>query len=231
MKRWGIYLAAVCLVGASCLFLSQGEKASAPLPTPAAEQVPGPLKGRIILVDAGHGGYDGGARAGTSGLWEKDINLQMALALEAALKEQGAQVVMTRREDRDFASTKRADLEGRLQLAREQGAELLLSVHMNKYHDARESGPQVFYRKGQEESRLLAGCIQAVLIEHLHPKKERKALAGDYFMLSLPVPSVLVECGFLSNPEEEELLLSPDYQKKLAQAVARGVVEFVQLAP
>lgn len=230
MKRGWIYLAALCLLGAAFLTLiSEERKEETRLPPAVPQATPAPLQGRVILVDAGHGGYDGGARAGSSGLWEKEINLQVAGALQAALEDQGATVVMTRTEDRDFASSKRADLDGRLQMARDNRADMLLSIHMNQYHQPRESGPQVFYRKGQEESRLLAGCIQAAMIHHLQPKKQRSALAGDYYMLSLDMPSVLVECGFLSNPEEEKMLLDPAYQQKLARAVTEGILEFCRL--
>lgn len=105
-----------------------------------------------------------------------------------------------------------------------------MSVHMNEYRSRRESGPQVFYRAGQEKSRLLAGCLQAALISGLNPKKERAAMAGDYFMLSLDIPSVLVECGFISNAEEEKLLLSSAYQLRVAQAVRDGIAEYFALA-
>lgn len=229
MKKGWLYLAAVCLLGAGCLCLAPGRQEAAPTLPPVQTAAPGPLAGRVILVDAGHGGYDGGARAGQSGLWEKEINLQVALALEDALEDAGARVVMTRREDRDFGDTKRADLDARLNMAKENGADLLLSIHMNQYPDERESGPQVFYRKGSEESRLLAGCIQASLLQNLQPKRQRQALSGDYYMLGLNIPSVLVECGFLSNRQEERMLLDGAYQQKLAQAITRGVEEFETL--
>lgn len=223
MKKGLIYLAAVCLLAAGCMMLFHPEEESVnPLPE-VAEKNPGTLEGLVILVDPGHGGYDGGAR-GKSGLWEKEINLQMANAFLQALERRGAKVILTRTEDKDFAPTKRADLDARLRMA--EGADLLLSVHMNKYHDERESGPQVFYRKGREESRLLAGCLQAALIENLQPNRQRQSLPGDYYMLQLEIPSVLVECGFLSNPEEEKMLRDADYQKKLAEAVAEGIEEY-----
>ena len=146
-------------------------------------------------------------------------------ALEAA----GARVILTREEDKAFADKKRPDLDARLQMARDAGADMLLSVHMNQYHSARESGPQVFYRQAHQESRLLAGCIQQSMIADLQPKKARAALAGDYYMLSLNIPSVLVECGFISNPEEEKMLLDEAYQKRLAEAVCKGVCEYAAL--
>ena len=189
----------------------------------------GALEGLCILVDAGHGGYDGGARAINGGLWEKEYNLRMALQIQSALEAQGAQVIMTRMEDKAFADRKRPDLDARLRMAKDGDADLLLSVHMNQYHDAVESGPQVFYRKSNADGRLLAACLQEALIDGLQPSRVRSALAGDYYMLSLPIPSVLIECGFISNPQEAKLLLDAEYQERLAGAVCRGVIEFERL--
>jgi N-acetylmuramoyl-L-alanine amidase len=111
----------------------------------------------------------------------------------------------------------------RLSLAQSGGAQLLVSIHMNEYRDRSVSGPQVFYRKGADLSRLLAGCVQEALIQALQPPKERAAQAGDYYILRLEIPSVLVECGFISNPREEKLLLDKAYQKRLGKAVAQGI--------
>jgi N-acetylmuramoyl-L-alanine amidase len=202
-------------------------------PSPA----PGPLAGLTILVDPGHGGYDGGARCRDSGVWEKEVNLAVARQVESALTRQGASVVMTRTEDVDLCTEdrpanltkKRQDMLRRIALAKDNSADMVLSIHMNEYRVRAESGPQAFYRQGCEGGRLLAGCIQEVLIRQLQPKKQRAAMAGDYFILQLEVPSVLVECGFISNPAEEKLLLSAAYQARLAEAIAAGVAEFVQL--
>ena len=197
---------------------------------PVQQGADGPLSGRVILVDAGHGGTDGGARAKDSGAWEKEINLRVAKALQACLEESGAAVLMTRETDMQYSENKRQDLNARLEIARQGNADMVISVHMNEYRSRRESGPQVFYRAGQEQSRLLAGCIQTAMIRALQPRKERVAMAGDYFILSLNLPSVLVECGFISNAEEEKLLLSSDYQLRTAQAVRDGILEYFELA-
>lgn len=196
---------------------------------PVQQDQEGPLTGRIIFLDAGHGGTDGGAKARTSGRWEKEINLQVAKKLQSLLEESGAQVIMSREEDMEYSRNKREDLTARLKKATEGQAEMLISIHMNEYRSSAESGPQVFYRKGQEKSRLLAGVLQEALIAGLSPVKERSALPGDYFMLSLDIPSVLVECGFLSNAAEEKLLLSPDYQAQVAQAIHDGILAYFAL--
>ncbi|MBQ2700234.1 MAG: N-acetylmuramoyl-L-alanine amidase [Clostridia bacterium] len=211
----------------------QVSPASEPL---AASAPPGPLTGKIICLDPGHGGYDGGARARDSGVGEKVINLQVALKARTALESLGAQVVMTRWEDQDLShasqkgnTQKRRDMNARLERAQAAGADMLLSIHMNEYRQRSSSGPQVFYTQGNEASRLLAGCPQKSLIDTLKPAKERSALAGDYYILRLPIPSCLVECGFISNPEEEKKLLSDAYQTLLGEAIAQGAADFFEL--
>lgn len=206
-------------------------------PQPTAE--PLPLTGWVIMVDPGHGGYDGGARARDSGTWEKHINLAVSLEVEKSLVQRGATVVMTRREDEDLCeedrpatlTKKRQDMVNRVQIAKDHQAAMVLSIHMNEYRSRGESGPQVFYRAQCDAGRLLAGCVQDALIRVLQPRKERAALAGDYFILQLEVPSVLVECGFISNSAEEKQLLTPAYQQRLAEAIALGVEEYVSLRP
>ena len=197
----------------------------------------GSLAGLVVLVDAGHGGYDGGARCRDSGVWEKELNLAVARQVEKALVSRGARVVMTRTADVDLCTDdrpatltkKRQDMQNRIALARENSVDMVLSIHMNEYRARSESGPQVFYRAGSDGGRLLAGCLQEALITRLQPQKQRTAMAGDYFILQLDVPSVLVECGFISNPAEEKLLLDSAYQARLADAIAGGVEEFLQL--
>lgn len=206
-------------------------------PAEAAETPPGPLAGLTVLVDAGHGGYDGGARCRDSGVWEKEVNLAVAREVEKALVRRDARVVMTRTADVDLCTEdrpatltkKRQDMLSRIALAKENNVDMVLSIHMNEYRVRAESGPQVFYRAGSDGGRLLAGCLQEALITHLQPQKQRVAMAGDYFILQLDVPSVLVECGFISNPAEEKLLLDSAYQVRLAEAIAAGVEEFLRL--
>ena len=190
----------------------------------------GALAGCVIALDAGHGGYDGGARGQDSGALEKDVNLAVALCLRQELQAAGAQVILTRDTDtalaEEGAQRKRRDLQYRVDAARE--ARLFLSIHMNEYRTRTESGPQVFYRAGQEDSRLLAGALQAQLIAGLHPARERSAHTGEYYLLEhLDIPAVLVECGFLSNEAEEAKLRSADHQKKLCCCIAATVTEFL----
>lgn len=236
-ERWlqgAVMLVVVLGVGAA---VTAFDRAMPPARETQAQPTALPLSGWRILVDPGHGGYDGGARARDSGVWEKVLNLAVAQEVEQHLVQQGAVVLMTRRGDEDLCTDhrpssktmKREDMENRVALAVEGQADLVLSIHMNEYRQRRESGPQVFYRQGCDGGRLLAGVMQEALIAGLSPGKERSAMAGDYFILQLDVPSVLIECGFISNPEEEKLLLSPEYQAKLGQSIAEGVKGYVAL--
>ncbi|MDY4139322.1 MAG: N-acetylmuramoyl-L-alanine amidase [Eubacteriales bacterium] len=244
--RWlAAAVIAVLLLGTVAAVLAAnkagaGRKQTMPVPAEAARTPePLPLTGWVILVDPGHGGYDGGARARISGIWEKHINLAVALEVEKSLAARGASVVMTRREDEDLCEAerpasltkKRQDMENRVAIAVANHADMVLSIHMNEYRDSRESGPQVFYRQGADAGRLLAGCLQEALIAQLAPARERQAMAGDYFILQLEVPSALVECGFISNAAEEKLLLTPAYQAKLAEAIAEGAAAYAALRP
>lgn len=190
----------------------------------------GSLTGLTVMLDPGHGGYDGGARAVESGVWEKKLTLQIAQAVEQELTARGAQAILTRTQDVCLSeegsgkARKRADLQKRLDMAQEAGADVFLSIHLNEYRDRAESGPQVFYQKGADAGRLLAGALQEELILTLQPPKQRKANAGDYYVLrNTALPAALVECGFLSNPQEEKQLLDPAYHRLIAQAVANGL--------
>ena len=232
MRAW--WKSRIYILAAVCLCLLAG--AAAPRPArpaipakPVQQQTEGLLRGITVLVDAGHGGMDGGAVGKDSGILEKELNLKTALYLRDELEQSGAQVIMTRETDMEYKSNKRADLTARLDLAQSGNADLLVSIHMNEYRSRRESGPQVFYRAGQEQSRLLAGAIQMAMIRELNPIKKREAMPGDYFILSLNIPSVLVECGFLSNAAEEKLLLTEEYQRRIAQSIRDGILEYVSL--
>lgn len=219
----------------ACLFVCAGGNAAAVFAArepvqETAQPAAGPLGGLVVAVDAGHGGYDGGAVGRVSGVPEKGLNLDVARRLEALLAEQGAQVVMTRTDDYALCDEnppirkKLQDMQRRAKIIADAGADMVLSIHMNEYAGRSESGPQVFYRENCPAGRLLAGAIQQEMTQALSPKKAREALGGDYYILTLGVPSVLVECGFLSNREEEALLLTEDYRQKVARAILQGVL-------
>lgn len=230
MLKWGL-----CLIGCGALLMAavhnpvtNGGDAPTPIPTPEPA-LQGALTGLTVCLDPGHGGYDGGAYGRDSGTPEKELNLDVAKQLAALLKEAGARVILTREEDIALADAgelrKRRDLQARVDAAKE--ADLFISIHMNEYRTRTQSGPQVFYRKGQAGSRLLAGFLQQRLNAALTPAKPRSANTGEYYVLeNLSIPAVLVECGFLSNPAEEALLLTPEYRRRVAEAILAGVEEY-----
>ena len=200
-----------------------------------AESAAGVLEGWTIAVDAGHGGYDGGAVGRKSGVPEKGINLDVAQRLEKMLRAMGASVVMTRTDDYALCDAdppirkKLQDMQRRAALIEAGGAQMVLSIHMNEYAKSSQSGPQVFYREGCDAGRLLAGVMQEALIDGLSPARERSAMSGDFYILMLGVPSVLIECGFLSNPQEEALLLTKAYRQRIAESIAQGVLSWASL--
>lgn len=185
-----------------------------------------PSAGRIIVIDPGHGGADGGA-VGKNGTVEKELNLQVALRLEKLLKKTGARVILTRDGDYSLAETKREDMRMRKSAKEESGADIFVSIHMNKFSQEKYSGAQVF-SSADDESRRLAECIQSSLKNILDPSNNRTAKVGEGIFLlgESGVPSVIAECGFLSNEAEEALLKQPEYQEKIAWAICRGITDY-----
>ena len=185
-----------------------------------------------IVLDPGHGGFDPG-KVGTAGTLEKDINLAISLKLKEILVKSGYTVTMTRQKDEALceqnASRKKvSDLNTRLDLIQREEPELTVSIHQNSY-SAGTKGAQVFYYSQSEEGHRLARVLQETLKEEIGDGNHRVEKANDsYYMLKKSQgPFVIVECGFLSNPEEEKLLNSEDYQKKMAKALAEGIEKFL----
>lgn len=186
-----------------------------------------------IVVDVGHGGFDSG-KIGVNGELEKDINLQVALKLRNVLEENGFSVIMTREEDKglydESASNKKAqDLQKRCDLINESKPILTVSIHQNSYTSPEIKGAQVFYYTTSSDSQKLAEIIQKTLIEQVDPENHRAAKSNDsYYMLKRTSSTiVIVECGFLSNPEEAEKLSNEEYQQKMADAVCMGICQYL----
>lgn len=195
-------------------------------------------KKATIVVDAGHGGEDGGA-VGVNGLVEKDINLAIALALAENLKANNFQVILVR--DGDYsvgdqslstvAERKRSDTKNRVRLVEETGECLLVSIHQNQFSQSQYNGAQMFYSPNNPESAQLAECIRESVVSSLQPDNTRQNKeAGEeiYLLTHCQVPAVLVECGFLSNPEEANLLSQEAYQQDMAAAIYNGIVSFLE---
>ena len=181
-----------------------------------------------VILDAGHGGFDAGASGVDTGVKESELNLQVALLVQAALEDAGVRVLMTRTDGGALGDTKRADMARRGQLLLTEGADAAVSIHMNKFSDRRVRGPMAYYQAGAAAGQALATCVIDSLTEALS-LKSRLANPGNNFVTRVPAcPAVLVECGFLSHAEEERLLQDEAYQKAIAHAIARGILAFLE---
>ena len=202
--------------------------------TAAPAVAPERFRGCAVVIDAGHGGEDGGAISLT-GRVESGLNLDIALRLEQLFGLYGVETVMLRSQDvslhSDDAETLRqkkvSDLHNRAELVEEVEGATLISIHQNSYPDSRYSGAQVFYAPtlGSQE---LAECTQEILRQTLDDDNSRKAsqvAESVYLMNHVSCRAILVECGFLTNPEEEQKLISPDYQTKLAAALCGAYLQ------
>lgn len=187
-----------------------------------------PVYNRNVVIDPGHGGDDPG-KVHIDGTNEKDINLSIAVKLQKYLEQGGSFVLTTRNDDSALSKKKREDLRERKALASSEGVDLMVSIHQNAFPKASVRGAQVFYFKKSEESKLLAECIQNRLKE-LDTANTRVAKANSeyYILKDSKVPAVIVECGFLSNPEEERRLKTDEYQDKLAWSIYLGINDYFQ---
>lgn len=220
-----VFFAVIFFLSTGLLFYSKEETRDARAAMTAGEIT--------VLLDAGHGGFDGGASV--DGIMEKHINLSLAKKLSDVLTQKGIRVIMTREEDKALSdgsdtSSKRQDMRRRRALMEEHPTAIFMSIHMNKFEQSSCKGAQVFYGKKNEKSELLAECIQAAIKRDVLPDNHRKAKkAGDniYLLSGAHQPAVIVECGFLSNPEEFKLLQTEEYQQKMANAIATGLSDFL----
>ncbi|MFG6384281.1 MAG: N-acetylmuramoyl-L-alanine amidase [Lachnospiraceae bacterium] len=225
-KRIEIIMAVLLLLGA-CLFAKEGAYMVENLKA---------QKGEIcIVIDAGHGGDDPG-KIGINNKKEKDINLKIAKELQTLLEKEHIKIVMTRPDDaglyqQSSKNQKVEDMRKRCEIITKAKPVFTVSIHQNSYPDESVTGPQVFYYGQSQEGKKLAETLQTALIEQLNPQNHRAAKANEsyYLLKKTPSPTVIVECGFLSNYEEAELLATEEYQKKVAEAVKKGIMEYLHL--
>lgn len=214
-------------------FDTQSLKSSTSAPT---NTLPIP-KYTTVIIDAGHGGEDGGASS-ASGLVEKDVNLEIAHILADMLRANGVKVIMTREDDRllydrntDYhGRKKKLDLAARLDIANSTENAILISIHMNSFTDSRYAGLQVWYSPNNAESEPLAELIQLRNREKLQPQNNRKikmATSAINLLHNAKCPAVLVECGFLSNPDEARLFEGNDYRQRMAFMLFCAITEFM----
>ncbi len=186
-----------------------------------------------VVLDAGHGGVDGGV-VGNSGVKESDLNLAYAKETGRIFADCGFGVVYTRKDAGGLYGLatngfKRRDMEKRREIIRSSSANIVISIHMNKFPQKTRSGPQVFYQEGREDGKALADSMQKAF--NNFTGNSHAALAGDFFICrESPCPAVIVECGFISNPYEESLLCTDDYRGKLCQIIFNGVMLYLYSA-
>ena len=195
--------------------------------TSAEKKVP------VVVIDPGHGGIDPG-KVGVSGVYEKEINLQIANGVKKYLEKKKLCVVMTRESDcglyaEDDTEKKRTDMRARIALMNQPETDLIVSIHQNSFTSPESKGAQVFYHTLSKEGEAFAKRMQEILISEVDSENRRQAKANDsyYILKKSEKPAVIIECGFLSNPEEEKLLATPEYQEKLARAIGKGILEYL----
>ena len=187
-----------------------------------------------IVIDAGHGGRDGGAIGKTTGVTESELNLKYAQRLEELCTDYGFDVVMTRSDmnglyDESAPNKKKSEMERRKSIINSSGADLMISLHMNAYPLPSSNGAFVFYSSGDDEGYALAKSVQGSLCQSFDNARQYVSV-GDYFVLNCAnMPAVLVECGFLSNPQEEAKLISDEYCQQFCYSLLAGILSYFEM--
>ncbi|MGI5877531.1 MAG: N-acetylmuramoyl-L-alanine amidase family protein [Christensenellales bacterium] len=188
-----------------------------------------------VVIDAGHGGYDHGTSGTRTGVPEDKLNLQVAKKLELALENAGFTVVMTRESDEiqydphSGLSRKTQDMRQRAAIIESAQPGVVISIHMNKFPDGRYGGPQVFYHRGSEQGKLLAESVQKQFNAHIEDSDREALSSSSYFILKASsAPSILVECGFLSNERDEMRLQTESFQQQLADLILAGLLDWLE---
>ena len=198
------------------------------------ETVALPVTNRVIVIDAGHGTPDEGAES-NNGVTEAEINLRIALKLQNLLEQSGAKVILTRSNEtaiydidkKTLREKKVSDIHNRVKIGNESSADIFVSIHLNKIPQNQYWGWQCFYNQN-EKSKILAENLQNNLNEAIQKENKRIAMKLDtvYIMKNVEIPISIVECGFLSNEEEEKRLQEDDYQNRLAWGIYNGIMDF-----
>lgn len=189
-----------------------------------------PIDSKVVILDAGHGGWDP-CKTGTKGDNEKNINLQITQKLKQYLEQGGAIVYVTRDTDEALGAKKQEDMKERKKIANESQGDIFVSIHQNAFPKGSAKGAQVFYHKQSEEGKKLAEEIQKSLKKYVNSENTReiKENTNYYILKKTELPSALVECGFLSNLEEEQKLNTQEYQEKIAWAIYIGIMNYFDI--
>ena len=194
---------------------------------------------KVVVLDAGHGGEDPGKVSSYSDLKEKDLNLKIAFKVKELLQNENYKVIMTREDDKlvytegttNIYEKRRQDLTQRKKIMDESGADIVVSIHLNGFPEAKYYGAQTFYPPNSDKSLKLANSLQKSLKELVDPQNSRQPqVKKDQIVIlrELVTPTVIVECGFLSNAEEEKKLGTDEYQAKLAEAIVDGIKSYLK---
>ena len=194
-----------------------------------------PVSGKTIVIDAGHGKPDEGAQS-SSGTTEAETNLKIALKLQNLLEQSGSYVILTRSDEnaiydldtKTLKQKKISDIHNRVKIGNESSADIFVSIHLNKIPQQQYDGWQTFYNANSSEGQKLATLIQNNLNDAIQKENNRvaKSIENIYIVKHVEIPTTIVECGFLSNPEEEKLLLDDEYQNKLAWGIYNGIIDY-----
>ena len=188
-----------------------------------------PLSGKIFVIDAGHGGVDPGTVVGS--IYEKDLNLKIAKALERKIILLGGSVLMTREGDYDLGSPKalyrkKSDFDHRISFINNSKADYYISIHMNYLSDKQYRGVQLFYADVNKKNKVIASYVQNFMNNELKTNRDIKKIANTIYMYSkIKIPGVLVECGFLSNNYERSLFMQDEYIEKFVDTLANSLVK------
>lgn len=187
-----------------------------------------------LVIDAGHGGIDKGTSGTTTGINESDLNLKYALTLKEMCEDFNIKVTLTRKDENGLYSPtatnkKRSEMQKRQEIIEKSNADMVISIHMNSFPLQSAHGAQVFYAKENEKGKKLAQNVNSSIVKSF-PNSRKNASVGDYFILNCtPKPAILIEFGFLSNPEEEILLQQENYIKQMCYSVIDGIFNYLSI--
>ena len=228
-KRMSFVLLTICLSVFSVMMVKSNSNEK------IKETVTLPVSGKTVILDAGHGTPDEGAES-SNGITEAQINLKIALKVQNLLEQSGCTVLLTRSDEKaiydldskTLRQKKVSDIHNRVKIGNESEADVFVSIHLNKIPQSQYSGWQCFFKEGNEKSEKLAKEIQNNLNKSIDKKNERLAMKIEnvYIVKHVEIPLSIVECGFLSNPEEEKQLLDDEYQNKLAWGIYNGIIGY-----
>lgn len=215
--------------------IAKDEKKTQNMPVNVVETTATPVSGKTVVLDAGHGIPDEGAQS-SNGTTEAQTNLKITLKVQNLLEQSGCNVILTRSDENaiyDIESStlkqkKISDIRNRVKIGNESSADIFVSIHLNKIPQSQYYGWQCFYKPNDENSIKLAKQLQENLNKSIQKENKRVAMKLDtvYIMKHVEIPISIVECGFLSNPEEEKQLLEDDYQNRLAWGIYNGIIEY-----